>query len=215
MVDIVLRSTGEVVGTTTLDFMNRQIEAHRSAAAAIEASRASDILDRLVKADALRDERAAFRAEVEERERIDAVRKFCDQVAELERRFARVEAAEQRRIAGAMAKLPDVDDPTGRSLEQQRQDFLQQAPLEAPEIEDNKQAEAMGVEEAIEAGRDDQGELPGNLAPLGNYPTLGRERPQLPPAPDISLNATTDDATPAFVCGRDRRAWRRRNRTWA
>jgi hypothetical protein len=63
---------------------------------------------------------------------------------------------------------------------------------------------------------DDQnpGDLPNALeakapAPLGSYPTLGQELPQLPQPTAISLNAA-DAAMPAFVCGRDRKSWKRR-----
>jgi hypothetical protein len=129
----------------------------------------------------------------------DAIRRFADDVVKLGRRF---DEFEQRKIADAIAELPDPDGaaPDDGDLEPK---------LAKTELEDV-------------LAHDDQnpGDLPNTLetgAPpqLGSYPTLGRELPQLPQIPDISLNAA-GDAMPSFVCGRDKRAWKRqqRNRTW-
>jgi hypothetical protein len=143
----------------------------------------------------------------------DAIHRFAEDVLELGHR---VDAFEQRKIADAIATLPDSDDPEGRSkAEQQAEaDNLPPAPLPPPHGDEQE------VETVLERERGDQGDLPEKLqrgapAPLGSYPTLGREPPQVPQPTAVSLN-TADDATPAFVCGRDRRAWKRqqRNQTW-
>jgi hypothetical protein len=124
-----------------------------------------------------------------------AVRRFCDSVVELKHR---VDAFEQRRIADALAALPNPDAaPDDGDLE------VKPAKTE--------------LETVLAHGDQNPGDLPSELkagapAPLGSYPTLGREPPQVPQPTAISF----DDATPAFVCGRDRRAWKRqqRKRTW-
>jgi hypothetical protein len=167
MVDIVNRATGEMIATTTLDFANRQLDVHRSAEAAIAAQRVRDAVDHFVRSDELRTAKAAFKAEVEERERADQVRKFADGVLELKHRFDRWEAAERERVDVALRGLPDADDHLGRSVAQQEADAgeLPVAPLPPPHG-DNQE-----VELTIERGRDDQeGGAP--HAPFEDYPIL-------------------------------------------
>jgi hypothetical protein len=122
----------------------------------------------------------------------DAIRRFVDDVLELSHRL---DEFEQRKIADALAALPN--------------------PEAAPDDGDLEQPKEAKTEVETVLGDQNPGDLPNALEagappPLGSYPTLGRESPQMPQPTDISLNAA-DDATPAFICGRDRRAWLRRN----
>jgi hypothetical protein len=145
----------------------------------------------------------------------DVIRRFCDGVLELQHRMDRLE---QRKIADALAQVPDADHPEGRSPAEQQADNneVPSAPLEPPHGDEQE------AELAIERERNDQnpGDLPEQLqagapAPPGTYftPDPGQPRegsePRIPAA--VSLNAA-DDAAPAFVCGRDRRAARKRER---
>jgi hypothetical protein len=126
----------------------------------------------------------------------DAIHRFAGDVLKLQHRLDRIE---QQKIADALRDLPNPDA--------------------AP---DDGDLEVKGAKSEAETVLGDQnpGDLPEGLQagappPLGSYPTMGQESPQQPQPMDISLSAT-DDATPAFVCGRDRRKWMRqqRNRTW-
>jgi hypothetical protein len=183
MVDIVLRNTGETIGTTTLDFMNRQTEVHRSAEAAIAAQRVVDAMDYLIKADALRTERAEFKAEVEAREQADQIRQFVDGVDKIRRRMDSFEAAEQRRIQDALDSAPDPDHPQG--LSKIEQDQLPLSPLPPPHG-DNQEAEV-----AIERGRGDQLPSGGSPAVIGRDP-----EPRQPTEP---MGALADAAEPTFA----------------
>jgi hypothetical protein len=123
----------------------------------------------------------------------DAIRRFADDVVKLGQQMDRIE---QRKIADALRDLPN--------------------PEAAPDDGDLEVKEAK-TEAEIVLGDQNPGDLPVELktnapAPLGSYPTMGREPPQMPQIPDISLNAA-DDAMPVFVCGRDRRTWKRQHRS--
>jgi hypothetical protein len=126
----------------------------------------------------------------------DGIRRFADSVLELSHR---VDAFEQRSIQAKLDALPNPDA-----------------------VPDDGDLEVKPAKTELETVLGDQnpGDLPSELeigapAPLGSYPTLGRELPQIAPPTAISLNAA-DNAMPTFICGRDRRAWKRqqRNRTW-
>jgi hypothetical protein len=71
----------------------------------------------------------------------DAIRRFRDGVLELKHRLDRFE---QQRIAGAIAALPDRDDPEGRSKAEQRAeaDNLPPAPLPPP-LGDEREVETV------------------------------------------------------------------------
>jgi hypothetical protein len=127
----------------------------------------------------------------------DAIRRFADDVVKLGHRF---DEFEQRKIADALRDLPN--------------------PEAAPDDGDLEAVKPAKTEAEIVLGDQNPGDLPVELktnapAPLGSYPTMGQELPQIPQPTDISLNAA-DDATSAFICGRDRRAWKRqqRNQAW-
>jgi hypothetical protein len=108
--------------------------------------------------------------------------------------------------ADALNKMPDADDPEGRSPEQQQQDDLEA--VIGPSARDKEMAE---VEEAIKTERDDQnpGDLPRELlkgAPPqpGDYLTLGEPERQVP-----QLVALSDAALPRRVMKRwEKRKWR-------
>jgi hypothetical protein len=125
----------------------------------------------------------------------DAIHRFAGDVLKLSHRF---DEFQRRSIQAKLDALPDQDA--------------------APDDGDLEPKPSKTEAETV-LGDQSPGDLPNELeagapSPSGSYPTLGRELPQTPQPTDISLNAT-DDATPAFVCGRDRRAWKRqqRNRT--
>jgi hypothetical protein len=127
----------------------------------------------------------------------DAIHRFAGDVAKLGRRFDEIE---RQKIADALRDLPDPDA--------------------APDDGDLEAPKPSKTEAEIVLGDQNPGDLPEGLlagapTPLGNYSAMGQELPQVPQIPDISLSAA-DAATPAFVCGRDRRAFmrRQRNRTW-
>jgi hypothetical protein len=124
----------------------------------------------------------------------DAVRRFVDDVLKLSHRL---DAFERQQVADALAALPN--------------------PEAAPDDGDLEAVKPSKSEAEIVLGDQNPGDLPEGLlagapAPLGNYSAMGQELPQVPQIPDISLSAA-DDATPAFVCGRDRRAWKRQQRS--
>jgi hypothetical protein len=174
--------------------------------------------DTALRADAVIERERAAKAQTDAARAVmsDAIRRFADDVLKLSHRFDQIE---QRKIADALRDLPDRDDPQGRSEAEQQEALdsggLPSAPLPPPHG-DNQEAEL-----AIEHN-DDQGDLPAELqhgapAQPGNYAFHPVDEPprQVPQPTAVGLNAA-DDAMPAFVCGRDRRAFmrRQRNRTW-
>jgi hypothetical protein len=178
------------------------LEARALRTVAVVNSRADAVIERERKVKAQADAARAIMS--------DAIHRFADDVLALRHRLDRIE---QRKIADALRNLPDGDHPQGLSKAQQ--DDLE-AVIEPSAERDRR--ELAEVEEAIKSGADDAGpgDLPPELEigappPLGSYPTLGREPPRIAQPTAVSLNAA-DDATPAFICGRDRRAWLKRNR---
>jgi hypothetical protein len=194
--------TGEVLAVGPLSLLDEAVRARSTAEGAIAAAaRAAGQMARIqARSDALdRKER-----DLEQREdacraiQSDGIRRFCDSVVELKHRLDRFE---QQRAADALRDLPDPDA--------------------APDDGDLEVKPAK-TELEIVLAHDDQnpGDLPNELEagapPLpGSYPTLGREPPQVAQPTAVSLNAA-DDAMPTFICGRDRRAWKRqqRSQTW-
>jgi hypothetical protein len=135
----------------------------------------------------------------------DGIRRFVDSVLELKHRFDKFE---QEQIADALADLPDPDNPGNP------RDDLDPSPLPAPHYDNQLSEVVLGRE------RDDQVQEVERLLPPGEFaapsppddPVSGKVQ-SVSPAPAISLNAdsavTHDDG---HICGRDRRAARKRQR---
>jgi hypothetical protein len=205
---------GTEIANGPLSLLDEALRARSTAEGAIAAAaRAAGQMARIqARADAL-DQKEH---ELEQREdacraiQADAMRRFVDDVLKLSHRFDKFE---QRSIQAKIDALPDPDRPDDGDLE---------APKPAkPEPDDGAlEVEESKSEAETAIGDQNPGDLPEGLlagapAPPGSYPTMGRESPQLPQPIDISLSAA-DAASPAFVCGRDRRAFmrRQRNQTW-
>jgi hypothetical protein len=210
--------TGEVIATGSLDFLNRQLEVHRTAEGAIKA--AALAADTSIKA---RNDAVAAR-EVAQTNR--EIRSFANSVAKVGARLdalekARADAEEQAKakaIRDALNAAPDPDDPQGRPRGQQ-DDLLPPSSFGPSQNEDKRQLAE--VEEAIEKNRDDQGDLPVELlkhAPPqpGNYQTLDRPPRQIPQPIAVSLASADGLGREDFVCGRDFRKWKRQqqSRSW-
>jgi hypothetical protein len=191
---------GTEIANGPLSLLDEALKARFTAEGAIAAAaRAAGQMARIqARSDALDQKQHDLEAREEACRAIqsDAIHRFAADVVELSHRL---DEFEQRSIQAKLDALPD--------------------PEAAPDDGDLEVKPAKTEAETV-LGDQNPGDLPRELEtnappPLGSYPTLGQESPQLPQPTDISLNAA-DDATPAFICGRDRRAWKRqqRNQTW-
>jgi hypothetical protein len=190
---------GAEIANGPLSLLDEALRARSTAEGAIAAAaRAAGQMARIqARSDALdsKERDLEIREEACRSIQADAIRRFADDVLKLSHRF---DEFEQRKIADALRDLPN--------------------PEAAPDDGDLEAVKPSKSEAEIVLGDDQNpGDLPNELEtnappPLGNYPTYGREPPQMPQIPDISLNAA-DDAMPVFVCGRDRRTWKRQQRS--
>jgi hypothetical protein len=133
----------------------------------------------------------------------DGIRRFANDVLKLSHRF---DEFEQRQIQAKLDALPDPDRPAD--------DGDLEVKLAKTEPDDGD-FEVKEAKTEVETVLGDQGDLPNKLTPLGSYPTLGREPPQVSQPTAVSLNAAD-----SWVCARDRKAARKRehmqsrSRTW-
>jgi hypothetical protein len=126
----------------------------------------------------------------------DAIHRFADDVLKLGRRLDQIE---QRKLADALRGLPNPDA--------------------APDDGDLEAPKPAKTEVETVLGDQNPGDLPNELEtgappPLGSYPTLGQEPPQMPQPTDISLNSV---GRADFTCRRDWKAFKRaqlRSPTW-
>jgi hypothetical protein len=207
--------SGETIAVGPLSLLNDQLAAQRTAEGAIRAAALAADTSIKARADAV----AAREIAQTNRE----IKSFADAVGKLSARFdaivkARADAEERARVKavqGALNAAPDPDDPQARPRGQQ-DDLLPPASFEPSANEDRKQLAE--VEEAIKENRGDQGELPAELlkdAPPqpGNYQTLDRPPKQVSQPIAVSLTSADGLGRDDFVCGRDFRKWKRRQRS--
>jgi hypothetical protein len=161
--------------------------------------RAEDVIERERQADEQLAEAKAIQSE--------AIRRFAGDVLKIRHQF---DAIEQRQLQARLDALPDPDSPHADNF---------QAVLEAPGPEDRERLEAMEAEEE----RDDQGALPPDLkeaAPTGNFANPEPIDDPVTGSPSVSqptvVSLTSADSTAVhddgYVCRRDRRAARKRQR---
>ena len=117
----------------------------------------------------------------------DAIRRFAYDVLKLSHRF---DQFEQRQIADALRELPDPAPDDGD---------LEVKPAKTE------------LESVLAHGDQNPGDLPNQLGtgappPLGSYPSLGREPPQIAQPVAVSLNSV---GRSDFTCRRDWKAFKR------
>jgi hypothetical protein len=101
--------TGETIATGSLDFLNKQLVAHKTAEGAIRAAALAADTSFRARADALAEERREFEAERDawaRRVQSDKIRTFVDAVDAISARF---DAFVQARNTAELARLPDPD----------------------------------------------------------------------------------------------------------
>jgi hypothetical protein len=157
--------------------------------------------------------------QVEERERADAVRRFCDDVLKLNHRVDVWEAAQRAKVVDALLRrLPDPEDHLGRSVAQQEADAADNLLAPSPMPPPHGDRQELDVALAAERERDDQGDLPEELAvnappPSGNFTMLHpiddpRDGGKSVPQPvNVSLNSNrADNSKPSRI----RKRWEKR-----
>jgi hypothetical protein len=184
--------SGQVLATGPLSLLDEAVRARSSAESAIAAAaKAAGELSRIkARSDALdQKERDLSSREGAVGAAFDTlVRNFAAGVDKL---ACRVDKLEHKTAQAEINSVPDPERPVDDHLA---------APLPPPDLEDREQ---LNAQEAIEKDRaDDRDDVP--APPM---------RPMIHSAfPEPVANHSNE---PSFVCGRDRKAWRRAQRRWA